>query len=425
MYDVNVGNPTVADDMVMISFSSNGLNAMLQICYEYSKRWRYDYNSSKCSVIVFNEYGNHKFNRQFKLRQNIIIETESYTHLGVKCNAFLSTKDSAEDACTKLRGTLLSICNSGIHPSSVSPITMRTIYTAIVLPKSLYGSELWTTLNQSDIFKLERAHRFCVKFIQQLSKNTCTDFSLASLDLTCIETIIDHKKLHFFGQLCRLPNKYLAKQVVNHRLIRFANYDVNQYMGFIPEVYRLLKKYDLCEYLNIYLHTGCFPSKYVWKAILKRHVFLREKRERHERLQNTSPVGQLLASILHVDTPSKLWLMLRDKPCMASVYRGMNRIIGTMTSRTYLQICSKCDLICDNMTLHNMCYCREKEKYRQQIWVCLLRNHGLAKYIEFIRSVPITQCEILLQNAIDAISSPNDNNLMLARTLCMLSYTYT
>ena len=120
---------------------------------------------------------------------------------------------------------------------------------------------------------------FCIKFIQSFKHTVSTDFALCAIDLTSVETCIDKRKLQFLGQLCRLPNAYLAKTVFNHRLVRFINYD-QQSLGFIPEIYRLLQKYNLTDYISNYLNYGTFPSKSCWKTILKEHVIHAEKRRR-------------------------------------------------------------------------------------------------------------------------------------------------
>jgi hypothetical protein len=107
--NVRVSSPTVADDMLLVSYSVNGLNGMLDICSEYSKRWRYSYNAEKCAVMVFNERTNNDRDRDFYLGNTKICETSNYLHLGINCDPFLSTRKMVEDACTKLRGTYLSI----------------------------------------------------------------------------------------------------------------------------------------------------------------------------------------------------------------------------------------------------------------------------------------------------------------------------
>ena len=86
------------------------------------------------------------------------------------CSKSLSTKVNIQDACTKLRGTYFSVVNGGIDVTSGNPIIARTIYETMVLPKALYGCELWNTYSKQDINNLEKAHRFCVKHMQQFLK---------------------------------------------------------------------------------------------------------------------------------------------------------------------------------------------------------------------------------------------------------------
>ena len=113
---------------------------MLDICNSYSKKWRYEYNVSTCSVVVFNESAQKKETRCFKLGDNTINETRDYTHLGIVCDSFLTDRQNIDNACSKLRGTMLSLLNNGINPETSNPLTIRTLYYSCVIPKALYGS---------------------------------------------------------------------------------------------------------------------------------------------------------------------------------------------------------------------------------------------------------------------------------------------
>lgn len=115
MFNMNVCAPTVADDMILVSLSRKGLEKMMSICHNYSVKWRFEYNANKCGVIVFNETGNRNTERRWKLGPQTVNEVVEYTHLGINCNSFLSTKKSIQDACIKLRGTYISVLNSGFY----------------------------------------------------------------------------------------------------------------------------------------------------------------------------------------------------------------------------------------------------------------------------------------------------------------------
>ena len=237
--------PTVADGMVLISLSRNGLQQMLNICHAYACKWRFEYNPLKCGVIVFNEKSTKKVHvRQWNIGSAQICEVDDYTHLGITCNKFMDNSMCIQEATIKLRGTLLSISNSGLHPKSCNPVSSRVSYTSIVIPRALYECELWNTCTSAAMVKLEVAHRFCMQYVQRLNMNTSTYFTLSCIDMPSIETILDYRKLQFFGQLCRLSSKYLYKQVFTHRVLRYYNVQ-KQYTSFIADIYRLLVKYGL------------------------------------------------------------------------------------------------------------------------------------------------------------------------------------
>ena len=75
-----------------------------------------------------------------------------------------------------------------------------------------------------------------MKYAQRLNMNTSTDFTLSCIAMPGIETVIDYRKLQFFGQLCRLSSKYLSKQVFTHRLLRYYNRQ-KQNTSFIADIY--------------------------------------------------------------------------------------------------------------------------------------------------------------------------------------------
>mgnify|MGYP000096070276 CR=1 FL=1 len=126
----------------------------------------------------------------------------------------LTDRQNVDNACSKLRGTMLSLLNNGINPDTNNPLTLRTLYYSCVIPKALYGSELWSCLSNSDMLRLERSHRCCVKFAHSYRQSTDTDFCLCTFGSVPSLNIIEYRKLVFLGQLCRLPGKYLSKNCV-------------------------------------------------------------------------------------------------------------------------------------------------------------------------------------------------------------------
>ena len=181
--------------------------------------------------------------RIWKLGEQEVPETSQYKHLGITIESDMALNTVTKEASTKLKATFLSLVNCGLHEDGFTPLTAKHIYKSIVLPKALYGCEVWSQLSPTQLSTLERAHRFCVKFMQSLPSNTDTDVTLPLLGLNSIELEIDYRKMVFWGQLCRLPSDCTIKQIFMHRL---SHYTKNSHLqrGFIPDIYRILGKYS-------------------------------------------------------------------------------------------------------------------------------------------------------------------------------------
>ncbi|CAC5398519.1 unnamed protein product [Mytilus coruscus] len=53
MLDLNVGCPVQADDIALISPTFSGMQCMINICYSYSVKWKFEFSPSKSQVLLF------------------------------------------------------------------------------------------------------------------------------------------------------------------------------------------------------------------------------------------------------------------------------------------------------------------------------------------------------------------------------------
>ena len=358
-------------------------------------------------MIVFNESNIDfkKTQRQWKLGPKSIAEVEQYTHLGIVCDKFINIESSVKDSYNKLRGTFLGIVNSGIHPNGLNPLTSVTIYKSVVLPRALYGCELWNSLTLSDLNMLERGHRFCIKYLQNIPVYTKTDIALHNIAITSIEAEIIYKKLQFFSQLCRLPCKHIAKQIFVNRLLRYLNND-NQTRGFIPDVCRLLVKYELLHYLEGFVSNSTFPSKFKWKRILKSKVLERDSRNMSSRL-NAVMSDEHIFNIFDGHGPCQIWQLLRRYPEMRRQCQTSVCVLSKLFSFCRPEICTKCNKLVDNKIIHTIQFCPVNTCYRRQLWDSVLEYGGIRVYCKYISNNSSVQiCDLLagLANYIDVDS---------------------
>jgi hypothetical protein len=161
------------------------------------------------------------------------------------------------------------------RPTGLSCVTVIKLYKTIVLPRSLYGAELWSKLTQENITKLERAQHFCLKVVQTLPNRTKGVIVQAMVNIYSIETCIDINKLQFMGRLCRLDHGKLAKQIFLERLYQHL-YANNEGLGFVADAVRILETYGLVQQLEEYISSCLFPSKAHWKSAVESSVKLVE-----------------------------------------------------------------------------------------------------------------------------------------------------
>ena len=72
-----------------------------------------------------------------------VSESTTYTHLGVPCDKYHQLDGNVQICCTKLRQTYFGINEYGINHKALHSLTMKKLYNTSVLPRALYGSELW------------------------------------------------------------------------------------------------------------------------------------------------------------------------------------------------------------------------------------------------------------------------------------------
>ena len=52
---IKLTSPTFADDISLIALQPSFLQTFLKICFQYSLKWRYEFNNSKSGVVTFGE----------------------------------------------------------------------------------------------------------------------------------------------------------------------------------------------------------------------------------------------------------------------------------------------------------------------------------------------------------------------------------
>jgi hypothetical protein len=120
----------------------------------------------------------------------------------------------------------------------------------VVLHTALYGCELWNNLKHADFQAFNKLQHFVTKDIQGMKISTRLDMCESMLGLYPIILEIDKRKLVFFGKLCKLDTDCLSKNIFLYRLYGLLQGDVKSLSGFLKDIYEILIKYNLIQYLK-------------------------------------------------------------------------------------------------------------------------------------------------------------------------------
>ncbi|MES9881493.1 MAG: reverse transcriptase family protein [Sedimenticola sp.] len=384
IHDINISCPTVADDMMLMSLSKIGLQRMMDICYKYSCNWRYDYNASKSAIVVYNESKceYRRSNRNWILGDEIVPDKEEYLHLGIVCDKYLSDTENVKQCNTKLRGTFLSLSNSGLGSNDLHPLTSKKLYNTVVLTKAVYGCEMWNSLSSQQVSVIERGHRFCVKVMQNIPLGTRTDIALSVIGQNPLQSEIDRRKLMFFGQLCLLPTECVANQVFINRLIH-CDYNPARKRGFFPDIYRLLRKYSLLNYLHTFINDGVFVSKFTWKRVVSNVINTYEETEWKDRMS----ADETLCTYKDIHTqlkPCDIWEFSKRNPKYSKQCKTTMYVLCKLYDYRRDVRCLKCGMLVQSISEHIIIECAKTEQCRLDFWRIIYVNFGITLYTRFI-----------------------------------------
>ena len=84
-----------------------------------------------------------------------LIDPDKYTHLGIVCTKEMDTKVNINEAASQIRGLFFGLISFSFSEQDLNPLTWKRICETVILPKALYGCELWSNIFQTDMLLLD------------------------------------------------------------------------------------------------------------------------------------------------------------------------------------------------------------------------------------------------------------------------------
>ena len=114
------------------------------MCYEYSTKWRYEFNHTKSGVVTYGETKPVHFEemkeREWSLGDGTVDELYEYKNLGVLKNYIGSFSSNVEDNIDKTLKKAGMIFSSNFDRRRVNPFIYIKFWSQACLPSLLHGS---------------------------------------------------------------------------------------------------------------------------------------------------------------------------------------------------------------------------------------------------------------------------------------------
>ena len=119
---------------------------------------------------------------------------------------------------------------------------------------------------------INKLQHYIVKSIQGFHVRTRSDMCESMLGLFRLSFEIDKRKLMFIYKILSLPSHAVSKNIFLRRYFTYISLLNNNAKGFIPDICRLLLRYNLEDIINTFILSQKLPSKYEWKKVVKMKV---------------------------------------------------------------------------------------------------------------------------------------------------------
>ena len=215
-----------ADDLVLLSESSQGLNACINRLDTYCRKWGLTINLAKTKVIIFNK-GGHKISKfKFFLQDNPIEIVQWYCYLGVifsSCGTFTRAIKALHDKACKAFFSLKKVDTRNNAELSLK------LFDVLVTPILTYAIEIWGP-SLIDKNKISRDHslkclldspccenlnvKLC-KYVLGIGRKSCNDAARGELGRHPILLLTMHRWINYMKHCFSLPLQNFARASLN------------------------------------------------------------------------------------------------------------------------------------------------------------------------------------------------------------------
>ena len=283
---LNVSPVSYADDLATASLTKYNVDKIMVIAVTHSRKWRYKFNARKSAVLVYGETNResakYRTERSYQIGRDRVVEKSSYDHVGVKSCINGNFDIRTTEKIKKGRRAFYSVLGIGIKRRGLNLSTCNLIFWSLVVPITLFGSELWV-LNEQDVQNLDGFQRQIGRRMQRFHNRSPSNTCVRSLGWMRLETFVYAKKVLFLRTILCMGNDSIYKKILIQRLKDFENDRdkalVNEFYSPLYDIFRVTIMFGMMHMAVGMLNGSHFFSKQEWKKAVWKNAWVIDNRE--------------------------------------------------------------------------------------------------------------------------------------------------
>ena len=381
----HVSPVSYADDLATACLAKANVDTIMGIAYKHSCRWRYRFNARKSAVLVYGESvlqtKKLKHDRQYRIGKNKVYEKANYDHVGVKSCINGRFVDRTIEKVKKGRRAFYSASGIGIKGGGLNMTTCNLIFWTIIVPITLFGSELWV-LGEQDLFEIDNFQKHIGRRMQRFHSKSPVQTSFRGLGWIRLETFIYAKKVLYLRTLLCMSDLSVYKRIMLHRLDKFTTeYEVarhNKHYSPLFDIFRVTEMFGMMNMCIRMARGTHWYSKQMWKQEVWRNAWYIDNEEwsfTTALFRDTYYINMTKSRTEHCLT---WWLLSNQYPSKIRMCENMAKLVCRCSnlysdnitlkgSNLSNRACINCDLFQEENIEHIVLHCPNNSDLRDRM----------------------------------------------------------
>ena len=393
-----------ADDITLIARCKTDLQALFDIADRYSKRWRYQYNPTKCAIMIFGPDSQPK--TDVILGAHVLKVSQSEPHLGgvlaVNEQGTQNFINQRIKSCQKVAYAVQSI---GSLRVPVNPAIATKLYYSACISKLCYGLEL-INLDDNMYDQLECFHARNAKIFQGLPQSTSNVGCIGTIGWTSISAHINILKILFLWRILLIPLNCMYKRIMICRITECVMNVCDT--GPVSTMLKICTKYDVLNVVLDSIMNDSYPKAGVIKRFIKSVV-----NGRDFKVWKISCCMYDSLKLLNTNNTTVQRVCWWDICSKSPEYTNKCRLVIRLLLNVFQlgkDHCNLCTKLCVNSIPHILFECSHNEVTRNVNMLAIEQVCPPQLYQHFISMSPVEKCKLFL-NGLNAPFIPEWDQL--------------